>query len=131
MPQAYGVGAYRAMGNFMRVATGVHREEAVPAPPCNSRARRRGADRSETYADAMRPRPCSRVGCSRRAAYTLTFDYDDRMVAIGPLAYQAEPHSYDLCEHHARSTTPPVGWTLVRPTPMRDASIEPRRERAS
>ncbi|WP_087005099.1 DUF3499 family protein [Gulosibacter sp. 10] len=66
----------------------------------------------------MRSRPCCRVACSRRAEYTLTFDYEDRMAAVGPLAVRSEPHSYDLCALHAGRTTVPEGWTLVKPTPI-------------
>lgn len=33
---------------------------------------------------------------------------------IGPLATFAEPHTYDLCEPHARSLTAPRGWEVVR-----------------
>lgn len=33
---------------------------------------------------------------------------------IGPLAAASEPHSWDLCEAHARSITAPLGWELVR-----------------
>ena len=33
---------------------------------------------------------------------------------VGPLAAFAEPHTYDLCEQHARSLTAPRGWDLVR-----------------
>jgi hypothetical protein len=33
---------------------------------------------------------------------------------VGPLAAFAEPHTYDLCEPHARSLTTPRGWELVR-----------------
>ena len=33
---------------------------------------------------------------------------------MGPLAAFAEPHTYDLCEPHARSLTAPRGWELVR-----------------
>jgi hypothetical protein len=33
---------------------------------------------------------------------------------VGPLATFAEPHSYDLCEQHARKLTAPRGWELVR-----------------
>lgn len=46
---------------------------------------------------------------------------------VGPLAAFAEPHSYDLCEQHARRLTAPRGWELVRhegefvaPTPTTD-----------
>ena len=40
---------------------------------------------------------------------------------VGPLAAFAEPHSYDLCESHARSLTTPRGWALVR----HDGEFEP------
>ena len=40
---------------------------------------------------------------------------------VGPLAAFAEPHTYDLCEPHARSLTAPRGWDLVR----HDGEFEP------
>jgi hypothetical protein len=46
---------------------------------------------------------------------TLTYVYADSTAVIGPLAAFAEPHSYDLCERHARGLTAPRGWELVRP----------------
>jgi hypothetical protein len=45
---------------------------------------------------------------------TLTYVYADSTAVVGPLAPAASPHSYDLCEHHARSLTAPRGWELVR-----------------
>jgi hypothetical protein len=33
---------------------------------------------------------------------------------VGPLAAFAEPHTYDLCEPHARNLTAPRGWEVVR-----------------
>jgi Protein of unknown function (DUF3499) len=45
---------------------------------------------------------------------TLTYVYADSTAVVGPLAPNASPHSYDLCEHHARSLTAPRGWELVR-----------------
>ena len=33
---------------------------------------------------------------------------------VGPLAAFVEPHSYDLCEQHARGLTAPRGWEWVR-----------------
>jgi hypothetical protein len=45
---------------------------------------------------------------------TLTYVYADSTAVIGPLAAFAEPHSYDLCERHARGLTAPRGWDLVR-----------------
>ena len=46
---------------------------------------------------------------------TLTYVYADSTAVVGPLAAFPEPHTYDLCEHHARSLTAPRGWELVRP----------------
>lgn len=33
---------------------------------------------------------------------------------VGPLSTAREPHSYDLCDAHARRLTVPHGWELVR-----------------
>jgi hypothetical protein len=44
----------------------------------------------------------------------LTYVYADSTAVIGPLAAFAEPHTYDLCEQHARGLTAPRGWDLVR-----------------
>ncbi|GIM89258.1 DUF3499 domain-containing protein [Paractinoplanes toevensis] len=60
------------------------------------------------------PRRCSRNGCPRQAVATLTYVYNDSTAVVGPLAAFAEPHTYDLCEPHARSLTAPRGWDLVR-----------------
>ncbi|MBC7442961.1 MAG: DUF3499 family protein [Ramlibacter sp.] len=59
-------------------------------------------------------RPCSRVACPEESAATLTFDYSDSMAVLGPLSLRREPHSFDLCERHARLTSAPQGWQLVR-----------------
>lgn len=59
-------------------------------------------------------RRCTRTGCARTAVATLTYVYSDSTAVVGPLAAFAEPHSYDLCEAHARGTTAPRGWELVR-----------------
>lgn len=40
--------------------------------------------------------------------------YNESTAVVGPLAAFAEPHTYDLCEPHARSLTAPRGWELVR-----------------
>jgi Protein of unknown function (DUF3499) len=67
------------------------------------------------YGAAVRsPRRCSRNGCPRSAVATLTYVYADSTAVVGPLAAFAEPHTYDLCEPHARSLTAPRGWDLVR-----------------
>jgi hypothetical protein len=67
------------------------------------------------------PRRCSRNGCPRQAVATLTYVYADSTAVVGPLAAFSEPHTYDLCERHARSLTAPRGWELVR----HDGEFEP------
>ena len=63
----------------------------------------------------VRPqRRCSRTGCTAVAVATLTYVYRDSTAVVGPLATYAEPHSYDLCEGHARGLTAPRGWELMR-----------------
>lgn len=59
-------------------------------------------------------RRCSRTGCTELAVATLTYVYADSTAVVGPLATQAEPHSYDLCTRHARRLTAPLGWEVVR-----------------
>ena len=59
-------------------------------------------------------RRCSRTGCPDSAVATLTYVYADSTAVVGPLATYAEPHSYDLCEEHARRLTVPKGWEVVR-----------------
>ncbi len=59
-------------------------------------------------------RRCSRNGCPRLAVATLTYVYADSTAVVGPLAAYSEPHTYDLCERHARGLTAPRGWDLVR-----------------
>src|SRR5690349_17703070 len=76
----------------------------------------------ERYRSAVRsPRRCSRNGCPRQPVATLTYVYADSTAVVGPLAAFAEPHSYDLCEQHARGLTAPRGWDLVR----HDGEFEP------
>jgi hypothetical protein len=62
----------------------------------------------------MPARACSRISCSEEAVATLTFSYVDSMAVLGPLADTHEPHTYDLCDRHARLTSPPQGWQLIR-----------------
>jgi hypothetical protein len=45
---------------------------------------------------------------------TLTYVYADSTAVVGPLATQAEPHSYDLCTKHAHRLTVPRGWEVMR-----------------
>ena len=44
----------------------------------------------------------------------MTYVYHESTAVVGPLAAFAEPHTYDLCETHARSLTAPRGWDVVR-----------------
>ncbi len=71
--------------------------------------------RQARYGSAVRThRRCSRSGCTEPAVATLTYVYADSTAVVGPLATSAEPHTYDLCELHARRLTAPRGWELVR-----------------
>lgn len=57
-------------------------------------------------------RHCSRSGCSHEAVATLSFQYARSTAWLDDLTPLREPHCYDLCENHARRTTPPSGWRL-------------------
>ena len=59
-------------------------------------------------------RRCSKTGCQRNALATLTYNYADSAMVIGPLARRAEPHTYDLCGEHAAAMTAPKGWEVLR-----------------
>ena len=58
-------------------------------------------------------RQCTKTACSRAAVATLTYVYADSTVVVGQLSFEAEPHSYDLCAHHAERFTAPRGWEVV------------------
>jgi hypothetical protein len=62
----------------------------------------------------VRTRCCSRAGCQRPATSTLTYAYRDSTAVLGPLASQAEPHCYDLCQQHAQTLSAPRGWEVIR-----------------
>lgn len=62
-------------------------------------------------------RRCSRTACTSPAVATLTYVYADSTAVVGPLAVQAEPHTYDLCDAHAVRLTAPRGWEVVRHEP--------------
>jgi hypothetical protein len=62
----------------------------------------------------VRSRRCSRAGCQRPATSTLTYAYRDSTAVLGPLASQAEPHCYDLCQQHAQTLSAPRGWEVIR-----------------
>lgn len=59
-------------------------------------------------------RQCSKTACAKPALATLTYVYAEQTAVLGPLATYAEPHSYDLCDEHARRLTAPRGWDVVR-----------------
>jgi hypothetical protein len=59
-------------------------------------------------------RHCSRSGCHRKAAMTLTYVYSESIAVLGPLATYSEPHAYDLCEIHGAKLTVPNGWQVIR-----------------
>ena len=63
-------------------------------------------------------RSCSRVACPDESVATLTFDYGDSMAVLGPLSIEREPHAFDLCDRHARLTSVPHGWQLIRLSTM-------------
>ena len=62
----------------------------------------------------VRSRRCSRAGCQRPATSTLTYAYRDSTAVLGPLASQAEPHCYDLCQQHSQTLSAPRGWEVIR-----------------
>ncbi len=68
----------------------------------------------------MFDRPCSKVGCTRDAVSTLTYDYGDSMAVLGPLSLSREPHTYDLCSIHAERMSVPQGWQVIRHQILRD-----------
>lgn len=45
---------------------------------------------------------------------TLTSVYADQTIVLGPLATEAQPEAYDLCEKHVESFTAPRGWQVIR-----------------
>ena len=67
-----------------------------------------------TLSGVIAQRHCSKPGCSAVAVATLTYDYRDSTVVVGPLATVADPNSYDLCDEHAQNLKAPLGWQVVR-----------------
>lgn len=62
----------------------------------------------------MKPRVCSKTGCSAGASATLTYVYAESTAVLGPLAIRHEPGSYDLCKHHSTNLSAPRGWEVIR-----------------
>ena len=72
-------------------------------------------DHATTAHDAARAqaRLCARVTCGAVAEATLTADYPDRVMAVGPLSPLRTPPALDLCARHRDALTPPDGWELI------------------
>jgi hypothetical protein len=69
-------------------------------------------------------RRCSRTACTAEAVATLSYDYADSMVVVGPLSPVREPHGYDLCARHSERTSAPRGWQVVRHKPMGEVGFK-------
>lgn len=65
-------------------------------------------------------RICSKVACRREAVSTLTFDYDGRMAALGPLGAGNDPHAHDLCAEHTDRMSVPAGWAVLKHESLRE-----------
>lgn len=59
-------------------------------------------------------RQCSKPGCHGVAVATLTYDYGNSTVVIGPVSRTVDPHALDFCEMHAETLTVPKGWDVIR-----------------
>ncbi|GAA4769212.1 hypothetical protein GCM10023351_11140 [Microbacterium gilvum] len=59
------------------------------------------------------------MGCTREAVATMTYDYTDKMAAVGPLGAQSDPHAHDLCASHTDRLSVPQGWVVVRHETLR------------
>ena len=95
----------RALAEFYRQFLGLHYRAGDEPPAVGERS------------DA---RLCARVGCGEAATHTLTADYTDRLMAVGPLSPERTPPALDLCERHSEALTPPEGWQLMRHDPSRE-----------
>jgi hypothetical protein len=81
-----------------------------------SRSASHDRTRARSSVGQVRSRRCSRAGCPRPATSTLTYAYRDSTAVLGPLANQAEPHCYDLCQQHSQTLSAPRGWEVIRLT---------------
>ncbi|MDF2507860.1 MAG: alcohol dehydrogenase [Microbacterium sp.] len=97
-------------------ATG-HVESLGGADVCGAASPARGRT-SRTLAE-MDGRLCSKIGCAREAVATLTYDYGDKMAALGPLGAANDPQAHDLCSPHADRLSVPAGWLVVRHEALR------------
>jgi hypothetical protein len=106
-----GTGARHGTGPTPRAPCGDHSPATTACRMATGGAEPRWFDSVPAVRSLRR---CSRNGCPRHPVATLTYVYAESTAVVGPLAAFAEPHSYDLCEVHARSLTAPRGWDLVR-----------------
>ncbi|MFT4236040.1 MAG: DUF3499 family protein [Microbacterium sp.] len=67
----------------------------------------------------MNARLCSKTACAREAVATMTYDYTDRMAAVGPLGLTSDPNAHDLCAIHTERLSVPAGWLVVRHETLR------------
>lgn len=90
----------------------------------DARGSTRDDARTHTHGVDDEPRPgvrlCARVSCSNLADHTLTADYSERIMAVGPLSPEHIPPALDLCARHADALTPPTGWQMLRHDPGRN-----------
>lgn len=110
-------GATPGSGGCAGCASTLH-DESLGVPP----ARRRGIRTSPWSARRlaeMDGRLCSKVGCAREAVATITYEYGDKMAALGPLGAANHPHAHDLCSPHADRVSVPSGWLIVRHEALR------------
>lgn len=66
------------------------------------------------YRGGVKPRVCSKTGCTASATATLTYVYADSTAVLGPLALRHEPGGYDLCKQHSTKLSAPRGWEVIR-----------------
>lgn len=73
-----------------------------------------GTEREGSADASRRARLCARVACGGAAVATLTSDYEDRVMAVGPLSPDPVPQAHDLCARHRDALSPPRGWSILR-----------------
>jgi hypothetical protein len=79
-----------------------------------SSAWRAGPCCTHGYLCRVKPRVCSKTGCTAGASATFTYVYAESTAVLGPLASRHEPGSYDLCKHHSTNLSAPRGWEVIR-----------------
>jgi len=50
--------------------------------------------------------------CPSPPAVTVALRYQARQVILMDLLDRHDPNLLDLCDHHTRALTPPLGWTV-------------------